>query len=136
MSAPRSTPCPSTGCVDRNGKPIPNATSYFLEKDRLFDPTQNPRYANDLGLPYLLLKQNPVLDITHLHVGLEFGGEHVHNGIHCAEKDTLVMVVAGREMNGRTAGARWFANDSRYNANSLVGTDSIVNQILLISCVG
>jgi hypothetical protein len=132
-----STPNPfSDGCIDCNGKPIPNATPNFLDKNRIFDPTNMPRYANDLGLPSLLLRANPILKITHLHLGPDFGGKHTHNGIFCAEQDTVVMVVGAREIRGKTAGARWFGEDSKYNRQSIPNNKSIDTQIITTTCAG
>jgi hypothetical protein len=132
-----STPNPFTaGCIDCHGKPIPNATPNFFDKDRIFDPTNMPRYANDLGLPSLLLRANPILKVIHLHLGPDFGGKHTHNGISCAEQDTVVMVVGAREIRGKTAGARWFGEGSKFNRQSIPNNDSIETQIMSATCAG
>jgi hypothetical protein len=98
--------CPSSGCYDIFGNSLDEGPKYFVNKDRMFDPDDNPRYANDLRLPSLLVKYHPILKTNQLHVGLEYGGEHVHDGFNCGERDTIVMSVGGREMNGRTCGSR------------------------------
>lgn len=85
------------GCIDCTGRRIENENPYFFDKDRIFDPTNNPRYANDLGLPSLLTMTNSPLGITHLHYGPGFGGKHTHQGLKCAEQNTVVMEVGGRE---------------------------------------
>jgi hypothetical protein len=46
------------------------------------------------------------------------------------------MVVAAREMNGYTAGARWFAQYSSYNRQSLASKDTVEEQILSTICCG
>ncbi|CZR65069.1 uncharacterized protein PAC_14969 [Phialocephala subalpina] len=91
----------------------------FTDKDQLFDPTTEPRYANDLGQPYLLLKYNPILQ--------------------CADQDTVVMIVGGRTMGGYTAAARYFGPKSEHNRNSFVAPETakpLIDQILAQTCLG
>ncbi|KAE8442152.1 hypothetical protein EG329_003803 [Mollisiaceae sp. DMI_Dod_QoI] len=123
-------------CLDGNGTPTPDATLNFLDKDRIFNPTNNPLYANDLGLPSLLLRQNVAMGITHLHFGPKFGGKHTHKGVSCAERDTLVMEVGGRQIQGKSASARWFAEDSQYNRQGFASNESVDAEIISTTCVG
>lgn len=129
----------TAGCIDCNGCRIKNENPYFYDKDRVFDPTNVPRYANNLGLPALLLKENPLRGITHLHVGPDFAGVHSHDGLNCADQDTVVMEVGAREMNGKTACARWFGELSEFNRQSFASdksVESIDAQILKTTCIG
>ncbi len=111
------------------------SAAYFYDKDRIFNPNTDPKYANDLGLPSLLLMQNSNMEITHMKHGSDFAHAHVP-GKTCAETETLVMVVAAREMNGYTAGARWFGHYSGYNRQSLATKDTVEEQILSTTCCG
>lgn len=113
-----------------------STTERILEKDRIFDPTLHPQYANHLGLPSLLMQHNPQWKITHLRFGPDYNGDHMHDGVKRVEIDTVVMIVGGREIDGHTAAARWFAEESIYNRNSFVGQEPLVNEILSTTCIG
>jgi hypothetical protein len=108
----------------------------FADRNRLFDPTEVPRYANDLGQPYLLLKYNPILQFNHMHVGFEYRGHHIHDGIWCADRDTVVMAVGGLAMDGFTVAARWFGKESKYNRQSLCSGETLDIQVLSMVCAG
>lgn len=64
------------------------SAAYFNNKDRIFNANTNPKNANDLGLPSLLLMQSAAVGITHLKHGPEFAHAHIP-GKTCAKKETL-----------------------------------------------
>ena len=85
----------------------PDEIHVLADKDRTFDPTLNPQYANKLGLPMRLLYFNPILKVTHLRIRSNSASAHQE----FAELDTVIMIVGGRKIRGYTATARWFGAD-------------------------